>query len=175
MRLPRLIDCPIPVGPVLSRLTLPASPHVCIPGPKQSGIGASPLDDLPHEARLLAAEAQGVPRPPTRQVQSARPPGARGEMELDPSVWQANIAMQLQRPPSRQKPPPEALHLWTPEQQINMLAAGALGRNSSGRPIGRPQSAAPTAYRSTRPTSGLRVKAQGASCSLQWRSQGRLP
>lgn len=158
----------VPVTVLLcGALTGPACPHLRIPHCQQGSTAASPLDDLPHEARLLAAEAQGLARPPTRQVQSARPPGCRGEMELDPSVWQANIAMQLQRPPSRQKPPPEALHLWTPEQQINMLAAGALGRNSSGRPIGRPQSAAPTAYRSTRPTSGLRVKAQGVSCSLQ--------
>ncbi|GLI61542.1 hypothetical protein VaNZ11_003927 [Volvox africanus] len=126
--------------------------------------GGAPVMDLPPEARLLAAEAQGLPRPPTRQVQSARPPGSRGEMELDPSVWQANIAMQLQRPPSRQKPPPEALHLWTPEQQMGMLATGAgLGRpGGGGRPMGgRPQSAAPATYRGTRPTSGPSVKAQG--------------
>ncbi|EFJ46837.1 hypothetical protein VOLCADRAFT_118034 [Volvox carteri f. nagariensis] len=99
------------------------------------------------------------------KVQSARPPGCRGEIELDPSVWQANIAMQLQRPPSRQKPPPEALHLWTPEQQMGMLASGAglMGRpGGGGRPLGaRPQSAAPTTYRGTRPISGPSVKAQG--------------
>ncbi|GIL67028.1 hypothetical protein Vafri_20412 [Volvox africanus] len=129
----------------------------------ETGVGP-PVMDLPPEARLLAAEAQGLPRPPTRQVQSARPPGSRGEMELDPSVWQANIAMQLQRPPSRQKPPPEALHLWTPEQQMGMLATGAgLGRpGGGGRPMGgRPQSAAPATYRGTRPTSGPSVKAHG--------------
>ncbi|GLC44843.1 hypothetical protein PLESTM_001651100 [Pleodorina starrii] len=133
-----------------------------------AGAGPPVPMDLPPEARLLAAEAQGVPRPPTRQVQSARPPGCRGEVELDPSVWQANIAMQLQqRPPSRQKPPPEALHLWTPEQQMGMLASGAgLGRagpGGGGRPLGgRPQSAAPTTYRGgSRPTSGPSVKAHG--------------
>ncbi|KXZ44380.1 hypothetical protein GPECTOR_68g351 [Gonium pectorale] len=144
---------------------------------------SGPLDHLPPEARALAAEAQGLARPPTRQVQSARPPGTRGggagEMELDPSVWEANIAMQLQRPPSRQKPPPEALHLWTPEQQMSMLAGGGLGGGGlgglglgrgpgggpgggPGRPLGgRPQSAAPTTYRGGRPASGPSVKAQG--------------
>ncbi|GFR50849.1 hypothetical protein Agub_g13123 [Astrephomene gubernaculifera] len=118
--------------------------------------------EVPPEVRQLAAEAQSLARPPTRQVQSARPPGSRGEMELDPSVWQANIAMQLQRPPSRQKPPPEALHLWTPEQQMSMLASGGLGRpGGGGRTLGvRPQSAAPTSYR-TRPSSGPSVRAHG--------------
>lgn len=131
------------------------------------------MADLPLEARLLAAEAQGVARPPTRQVQSARPPGLRGEMELDPSVWAANIAMQLQRPPSRQKPPPEALHLWAPEQRgmgmggglggsVGMGGMPGMGGMGGGRSKGmRPQSAAPTTYRSSRPTSGPSVKAQG--------------
>ncbi len=43
--------------------------------------------------------------------------------QLDPTVWAACINAQLQRPPSRQKPPPEALHLWSPDQHRNQLAA----------------------------------------------------
>lgn len=32
-----------------------------------------------------------------------------------------NAVVQLERPPSRQKPPPEALHLWSPEESRNTL------------------------------------------------------
>lgn len=54
-------------------------------------------------------------RPPTalgrmRLIQSARLTSPTENEVLDPSVWTRQA---LERPPSRQKPPPEALHLFS--------------------------------------------------------------
>jgi hypothetical protein len=84
---------------------------------------AQPAD----QGAITAAAALSLMRPqgPTpggnRQVQSARPV-TRAGLEIDPSVWKNKINVQLERPPSRQKPPPEALHLWPADRQ--MLGAG---------------------------------------------------
>lgn len=133
---------------------------------------ADALEAAAAAARLQLMQAsQHLTRPPTRQVQSARPVGQGQhigqELELDASVWEATIAIQLQRPPSRQKPPPEALHLWTTEQQLGLgpgrgpgsgRAGGHGGKGGGGgRPM-RPASAMPTAYRAARPQSGPRVQ-----------------
>jgi hypothetical protein len=85
--------------------------------------------------------------------------------------------MQLQRPPSRQKPPPEALHLWGGEGpgaallqtggRGPLLAGGAGGAPPRGT---RPQSAAPATYRITRPPSGPMSRAAG-----EHRGAGSMP
>ncbi|GAX73900.1 hypothetical protein CEUSTIGMA_g1350.t1 [Chlamydomonas eustigma] len=96
--------------------------------------------------------------PQQRMVQSARPV-TRGGSELDASVWQNTIAVQLERPPSRQKPPAEALHLWAPGEGLSgMQDVMQLGPHSRAR--SRPQTAAASTYRAkpgqrAQATSGL--------------------
>lgn len=85
-----------------------------------------------------------------RTVQSARPV-TRGAQELDVSVWQNNINAQLRRPPSRQKPPPEALHLWSEGDGLSGAQDSlAPAQDSSTRSAHtcRPQTAAASTYRS---------------------------
>jgi hypothetical protein len=74
--------------------------------------------------------------PTTRLVQSARPISP-GEPVLDPTVWTKQA---MQRPPSRQKPPPEALHLFS--QDASMWEGEIVRRK------GRPQTALGTTRRS---------------------------
>jgi len=107
-----------------------------------------------------------------RMVQSARPV-TRGAEELDPSVWENCIAVQLERPPSRQKPPPEALHLWAPgDNKFGMPQdPQRLGHNRGARP----QSAVTTNYRS-RPMSGpVMGKKAGLPADVQNTSVARPP
>ncbi|KAG1673208.1 hypothetical protein FOA52_013088 [Chlamydomonas sp. UWO 241] len=87
-----------------------------------------------------------------RVVQSARPV-TRGAAsgELDASVWERGIAAQLEcRPPSRQKPPPEALHLWARLERGNGDDSGDdLGELGRATLRVRPATAAAsTSYRS---------------------------
>eukprot|EP00798_Chlamydomonas_sp_ICE-L_P021518 gene21518-28503_t len=101
-----------------------------------------------------------------RQVQSARPITRGGAVDsLDPSVWESVISVQLQqRPPSRQKPPNQALHLWSTEDEFrlrpgnNGADSGLLNseRGDNPRKALRPQSAAPGG-RVHRPVSGVAV------------------
>mmetsp|Transcript_13415 Transcript_13415/g.35925 ORF Transcript_13415/g.35925 Transcript_13415/m.35925 type:complete len:906 (-) Transcript_13415:486-3203(-) len=85
-------------------------------------------------AALAAAAAASMMRPVApppggvRAVQSARPITRNGPAP-DFSVWQGSIAQQLERPPSRQKPPPEALHLWSPEESRSTLMGLPAGPN----------------------------------------------
>lgn len=75
------------------------------------------------DSRAEAIGLHGAEVPPQevphakRTIQSARPATDYDGPNLDPTVWAALITEQLQRPPSRQKPPPEALHLF-PQQQF---------------------------------------------------------
>jgi hypothetical protein len=98
--------------------------------PAKVTYGASGVPGHPQPAdqgAISAAAALSLMRPQgpspggTRMVQSARPV-TRSGLEIDPSVWKNKINVQLERPPSRQKPPPEALHLWPADRQ--MLGAG---------------------------------------------------
>ncbi len=57
------------------------------------------------------------------------------------------IALQLNRPPSRQKPPPEALHLWAPGEHLQGGLDGVgLGSNGTSQRA-RPRTAAASTFR----------------------------
>ncbi len=63
-------------------------------------------------------------------------------------VISRRYVMQLERPPSRQRPPPQALHLWTPLSSVaEQGEQQGLVPNETRGPAAhrRPQSAAPTA------------------------------
>eukprot|EP00803_Ostreobium_quekettii_P010726 evm.model.scf_881EXC.7 EVM.evm.TU.scf_881EXC.7 scf_881EXC:48091-53281(-) len=60
-----------------------------------------------------------------RNIHSAKP-SLRADADMDPSVWDGQAC--TQRPPSRQKPPPEALHLFSPQAFVNADAKGISGR-----------------------------------------------
>jgi hypothetical protein len=87
---------------------------------------------------LLDKEEKGerLTTPAARLVQSARPMSP-GEPVLDATVWTRQA---MQRPPSRQKPPPEALHLFSSDASI---WEGELVKRK-----GRPQTASGTTRRS---------------------------
>lgn len=72
-------------------------------------------------------------KPGTRLVQSARPLSPN-ELILDETVWTKQA---LKRPPSRQKPPPEALHLFS--------EGGAVWKSHGG--ARRPQTAMGLSHR----------------------------
>ncbi|KAF5843356.1 hypothetical protein DUNSADRAFT_17934, partial [Dunaliella salina] len=96
---------------------------------------SGPTDEGEPAAALAAAAAASMMRPVApppggvRAVQSARPITRNGPAP-DFSVWQGFIAQQLERPPSRQKPPPEALHLWSPEEPRSTLMGLPAGANT---------------------------------------------
>ena len=70
------------------------------------------LPQIPHVQHsttdAIAGDHRRPATPVTRLVQSARPLSPN-EPLVDPSVWSRQAGV---RPPSRQKPPPEALHLF---------------------------------------------------------------
>jgi hypothetical protein len=58
--------------------------------------------------------------------------------ELDSSVWSGEIAQQLQRPPSRQRPPPEALHLFCHASHCTLPLEGRAGEALAAAGIADP-------------------------------------
>lgn len=112
---------------------------------RETGIGAGDATDLAavvqleeaaHSGTAAAADVEG-PRPgtPLRLVKSARPVSPN-EPVLDASVWSKQA---LERPPSRQKRPPEALHLfegagmWTGAAGVKGRPQTAMGLTCSHR------------------------------------------
>lgn len=95
---------------------------------KAGGGGVGPAHECLEPGMALAGEVGG-PRPgtPLRLVKSARPVSPN-EPVLDATVWTKQA---LKRPPSRQKRPPEALHLFE----------GAGMWKSAAAMKGRPQTA----------------------------------
>ncbi|GMH43280.1 hypothetical protein BSKO_11202 [Bryopsis sp. KO-2023] len=96
------------------------------------------------EMTLQSSTTQG-PLVSSRKAHSARP-AKRVEPNLDPSAWQP--ALDAKRPPSRQKPPPEALHLFSPQSFVNVHNGAAQRRPKTTMAITR---------RPTRPPSGPSV------------------
>lgn len=78
----------------------------------------------------------------------------------------APAPLQLERPPSRQKPPPEALHLWAPDHKFSV-------QQGRSRPSGRPQTAMASSYR--RPMSGPSVQVPQGAVGMENRSVARPP
>lgn len=126
------------------------SPHVTDQEQLSSSAVSSRSGREADQRTLAAAAAAALVRPagPTpgggiagRLVQSARP-STRDGTPIDPSVWHDYINVQLERPPSRQRPPPEALHLWSPLQEGQ--TAGQIDWGGVVRKPSRPHSAMPT-------------------------------
>ena len=102
---------------------------------KQSHDGEASYDGGEHADAVdhPGAHADAKQKPGVRLVQSARPMSPN-ELVLDETVWTKQA---LKRPPSRQKPPPEALHLFS--------EGGAVWKSHGG--ARRPQTAMGLSHR----------------------------
>jgi hypothetical protein len=91
------------------------------------------IGDHADAGKQAATHTDVKQKPGVRLVQSARPMSPN-EPVLDQTVWTKQA---LKRPPSRQKPPPEALHLF--------VGGGAVWRSHGG--ARRPQTAMGLSHR----------------------------
>lgn len=107
--------------------------HIGSEWQKQSHGGEASEDEPADSADQPGAHADAKQKPGTRLVQSARPMSPN-ELVLDETVWTKQA---LKRPPSRQKPPPEALHLFS--------EGGAVWKSHGG--VRRPQTAMGLSHR----------------------------